>query len=121
MLPTELATASPAAAAAPPRMAGGKTQNCEMVVITPIVPTVSASIAIGVEWAYETLKYKPAAPTIPGSARCQRRSPRASELWLTSTMVTAAAAYGIALSKPMSSGSATPLALIKVGSQKLTP
>src|SRR5476649_2297533 len=121
MLPTELATASPAAAAAPPRMAGGRTQNCEIVVITPIVPTVSAIMAIGVECAKETLKYSPTAPTMPGNARCQRRSPRASELWLTSTMVMAAAAYGIALSNPMFNGSDTPLALIKVGSQKLTP
>ncbi|MNT88712.1 hypothetical protein D3C72_2293190 [compost metagenome] len=48
MLPTELASAMPAAAAAPPRIAGGRVQNCEMVVMMPMVPMVSASIASAV-------------------------------------------------------------------------
>jgi hypothetical protein len=48
-LPTELASAKPAAAAPPPRIAGGNTQNWEIVVITPIVPIVRATSAIAVE------------------------------------------------------------------------
>ncbi|MDT4837859.1 hypothetical protein FQZ97_716020 [compost metagenome] len=45
ILPTELASAMPAAAAAPPRIAGGTAQNCEMVVMTPMVPAVKAIMA----------------------------------------------------------------------------
>jgi hypothetical protein len=53
--------------------------------------------------------------------RCQRRSPVRSELELTKSIAIAPAAYGIDVSNPTFSGSETPLDLIKVGSQKLTP
>ena len=67
--------------------------------------------------AYATLAHKAAAPTTPATDRCHRRSPLASELRLTRIIATVAARYGMADSKPMFSGSETPLAFTMVGSQ----
>ena len=44
MFPTEFTKAMPAAAAAPPRKAPGRFQNCDTVVQTPAAPMVKNTI-----------------------------------------------------------------------------
>ncbi len=68
-----------------------------------------------------TLITSPSAPANAAIARCQRRSPVRSEWRATITMTTAANAHGIADSRPIVSGLETPVCLMIVGSQKLTP
>ena len=114
-------TAIPVAAAAPASIAVGRHQNCDSVVITPTVATVSPAMASVVSPCAPTATSQPSAPTSPGTARCQRRSRDASERRLTSTMATAPQPYGSTVSRPMASGLATPAPLISVGSQKPTP
>jgi len=89
-LPMELANAIPVAAAAPVRIAGGNVQNCEIVVITPIVARHNAGRLIRIsDWNVALIR-KPAAASTPGTARCQRRSLKRSELLPTRIMVTTA-------------------------------
>ncbi|TMA10412.1 MAG: alpha/beta hydrolase, partial [Deltaproteobacteria bacterium] len=83
MLPTELTKAMPAAAAAPPRKAPGRFQNCDTVVQTPAAPIVRNSIESAVLWLKAVLRARPSAPRMPGVDRCQRRSRLSSERWLT--------------------------------------
>src|SRR5471032_444175 len=119
--PSELIIAMPAAAPVPARNAVGKLQNSGNVVRMPIVANVSPSIAKGVFVDHTTDNTSPNAPTAAGIAICHRRSPLLSALRATSSMPITAAPNGIADSKPMSSASFTPVALIIVGNQKLTP
>ena len=72
-------------------------------------------------WALLTLRIKPIAPSMPGITRCQRRSRCRSELRPIRTMLVAATRYGAAVRKPTLRTLFTPLALMRLGSQKLTP
>ncbi|CAB3775356.1 hypothetical protein LMG29542_08738 [Paraburkholderia humisilvae] len=87
----------------------------------PIVASVSEAIASSVLCAQTTDSTRPSAPAKAGIATCQRRSRARSALRDTSTIATTAAANGIADSKPIANVSVTPVALMIVGSQKLTP
>ena len=63
----------------------------------------------------------PSAPTSAGAATCQFRSPVQSECVPTTTIPTAATAYGIAVSRIVRAGLIVPAACRICGSQKLTP
>ena len=120
-LPSELMSAMPAAAPVPARKAVGKLQNSGSVVRMPIVPSVSAAIASVVLVCQTAESTSPIAPATAGMAMCQRRSRVRSALRATRIMAMTAAPYGIAVSRPTEKGSATPVCLMSVGSQKLTP
>src|ERR1700685_3268840 len=74
MLPSELISAIPAAAAAPPRNAAGKVQNDDCAVDAPAVAKTRPAIASSVLLTAQAVRSRPQAVTMAGISVCQRRS-----------------------------------------------
>src|SRR5471032_2261647 len=90
-------------------------------VSTPAAATESATIDTTVLPANDAATEKPTAAASAGTIRCQRRSRRLSALWPSTFITTIATRNGIALSKPILNAPLTPVDLIKVGIQNVSP
>src|SRR5262249_9545621 len=120
-LPIELIIAMPAAAAAPPRMEVGVLHDTGRADMMPIVHRVRPVMAAVTLPLAVTLITRPIDPTGHMMAVCQRGSRRRSALRAMRYIATMPKDHGIALIRPTSSGSLTPIALMIVGSQNDTP
>src|SRR5947209_4322776 len=97
----------PAAADGPARIAVGIVQESGNDDRTPAVASERAAIAIGTLVAFNVVMINPTPPAMAEKAKCQRRSPRASELRLIRIITTAAQPYGMELKRPTFRGSLT--------------
>ncbi|KAG1432791.1 hypothetical protein G6F57_022695 [Rhizopus arrhizus] len=86
-----------------------------------MLATVSARIANTVLPLQTAEKNRPSAPNSAGSATCQRRSRRRSELREIRIMPITANRLGIAVKRPIANGLCTPVLLIRLGIQNPTP
>ncbi len=99
MLPIELISARPAAAAGPVRMVIGSAQLGPSADQMPIAaPDRSTRPSSGESTSAQPITARP--PIAAGTATCQRRSPVLSECFATGSMQIAASRYGTAETRP---------------------
>src|SRR5689334_9217397 len=91
-LPSELTSAIPAAAAAPPRNAAGRLQNDACALDAPATSSTSPTMATIVLPPAQAVSAKPAAVTRHGMIVCQRRSRMRSALLVTTIIAPTAVA-----------------------------